>query len=1018
MKLPIINNETETHSKNLLGKFYKNDFIPPEKKNYLTDLRKSNGPYLAITDKDNQIKYMMDAASQIATLGLGFSPSVFFGAAQFLESWTNDANSNEFKTLRKAFEQTLKRKANWNELDLTICNSGAEANEIALGYCYKNRFNKDANKVLAFEGSFHGRMMITLSSTWNKVKREPFEWPGHETVYCPFPELERDQIKCDIPNDWRKVWSTGSLLELEIPNEWTDDPQINKEVDALLNVREKLQKSDIFAIIIEPMQCEGGDKYSSGRFNEALILLAHSYNVPVIHDEVQTGFHLGKEFFWHREFNMKNEIGEQLSPDYVVCAKKAQVGLVLSQKPQIKREQFQVASTIRGYLHAVALDQSQELIHNLEKTSRKLLDDLCDKFKGKITRPRANGMAFAFELPDAETTTAFISKRFDHGLLYYPAGATTLRFRLNTSFTTDDIEYLFNRLETMASEIFSNTETSLISTVETKERSNETIYKWQELLLLTKLKLFNNEQIDKDSFNEKVHSLFHKSCGHDFIIIDHTNFDDWKNEVNQMQLDIYEPTRQTEIKKFEECALNENGVAVAIVEDKKLLAMSFSSPLELNPFERGVRNDPDFKNPHALYMIDSTVGKRLQGKGVGRYLKYALTAIAMVEGIQKINGRNRDRMAASMLNINLSLGAHEIMYMREDYPDFEKYRDVLYYSCPTTFNKDSLVLSDAINSPLGSKDLTSDYIKEQLPYLVNKVCLSNFVSTRFLEQLSNIKEYLPKDLQHVYTTSGQSECVDKLAKSIWVNQTEKTNHMITFKGHYFGEGSFLSRSLSSSEDCFFNVTHLSHPTEENIDTVLKTLEETLKNTKTMAIWIEPLSQLSMQKVSKDHLFKIISIAKKYDTRVIFNETAASFYRYDSDNYIASNDSNIEPDAAMMFLGGQAGICFMKKEIFLAKPLMLISTWDGDEFSVSNFNKALENVQQDNEKFFETRLEFTNKLIGLLENFQITEIDIENGCGYFTGNISNQLKRYFVKEGNRFIVNPSYAAMKEFIKEEF
>ncbi len=1017
MKLPIINTKTEEYSKALLNKFYDNEFIPAEKKNYLTDLKKSTGPYLAIDDENGETKYLMDAASQIATLGLGFSPSVFFGTAHYLSSWTNDSNSSEFQNIRKAFTEILKRKTNWENLDLTICNSGAEANEIALGYCYEKRVNRSANKVLAFEGSFHGRMMITLSSTWNKTKREPFEWPGHETTYCTFPELETDEINPLAPQGWQSLWADASLKNLEIPNDWKKDSQVAREIDSLLEVREKLQAGDIFAVIVEPMQCEGGDRYASGRFNEALILLSHSFNIPVIHDEVQTGFHLGKEFFWHREFKLRNDLGEEISPDYVVCAKKAQVGLVLSKENHEKREQLQVASVIRGYLHAVALDQSQELIQALEKTSRDLLSKLCAKFPGKITRPRANGMAFGFELPSAEITTEFINKRFAHGLLYYPAGEKTLRFRLNTSFTKKDIEYLFNRLEVMAQEILEGKSSASICEIETRNRSNDSIYDWQELLLLTKLNLFQGDDLSGEEFIEEIQKLFKKTTGYQILRINQNNFDKWKDKVHQMQLDIYEPARQTEIMKFEQCALSEKGVAVAIVDGESLLAMSFSSPLDLNPLERGVRNDPDFKNSNALYMVDSTVGKRLQGKGVGRYLKYALTCFAMIEDIEKINGRNRDRMAASMLNINLSLGAHEIMYMSEDYPDFEKYRDVLYYSCPTIFKKDSLILSDAINSPLGSSDLTNEYVTEQLPYLVNKVCLSNFVSTRFLEQLSALKTELPEELKHIYTTSGQSECVDKLAKSIWYNQEEKTNHMVTFKGHYFGEGSFLARSLSSTCDTFFNVTHLEQPTEDNLEEVLKSLENTLEKTKTMAVWLEPLTQLTMTKLSEEAIEKIITVTRKYGAKVIFNETASSFYRYSSENFFASKNKTIAPDAAMTFLGGQAGLCFMKKENFLAKPLMLISTWDGDEFSLSNYNKAVSNINNDLSSFIQTRLEFTNKLTELLEEYQIEEMEIENGCGYFIGNISVQLKRYFTREGNRFIVNPSYSAMKEFIKED-
>ncbi|CBW26688.1 putative aminotransferase [Halobacteriovorax marinus SJ] len=1017
MKLPIIGKETEEHSKARLANSYANNLIPPEKKNYLTDLKKSTGPFLAITDHNDETKYLMDAASQIATLGLGFSPSVFFGAAHYLSSWTNDSNSKEFHSIRKALTETLKRKTNWPKLDLTICNSGAEANEIALGYCYKKRVNKNANKVLAFEGSFHGRMMITLSSTWNKVKREPFEWPGHETIYCTFPELETDLIHQSAPKDWRSFWASSCALELEIPKDWNKDSQIEKEINSLLEVREKIKTKEIFAILIEPMQCEGGDRYSSGRFNEALILMARSFGIPVIFDEVQTGFHLGKEFFWHKEFNLRDDQDKELYPDYVVCAKKAQVGLVLSHNEETKKEELQVSSVIRGYLHAVALDQSQDLIHNLEKSARVLLDDLCKKFEGKITRPRVNGMAFAFELPSAEITTEFINRRFDHGLLYYPAGAKTLRFRLNTSFTKGDIEFLFERLDQMAGEILNNEGPKPIKEIETRDRNLASIYEWQELLLLTKLKVLTGEKLDNEMFQEKIYSLFEKSTGHKIIRIDKENFSKWKDKIHQMQLDIYEPTRQTEIEKFEYCATSEKGQAVGIIQGDKLLAMSFSSPLSLNPFERGVRNDPDFNNPNALYMVDSTVGKELQGKGVGRFVKYALSAFALNDGIELINGRNRDRMAASMLSINLSLGAHEIMYMREDYPDFEKYRNVLYYTSATKFKTDQLSLSDAINSPLSNLDLTAENLSEQLPYLVNKVCLSNFVSPRFLDHLDSIKKYLPESLQHLYTTSGQSECVDKLAKSIWYNQEEKTNHMITFKGHYFGSGSFLSRSLSNSEDKFFDVTHLDHPNASNEQNVLQDLERVLKEKKTMAIWLEPIGSQTMERIERETLTKIIGLASKYGTKVIFNETAASFYRYDKENFLCSNIEGITPDAAMCFLGGQSGLCYMKEENFLAKPLMLISTWDGDEFALSNFHQALEIVHSDFEKFTEIRLEFTNKLLEALSNFEITEMELENGCGHFKGNISLSLARYFKKVGDRYLVIPSFSAMREFLGKE-
>jgi len=390
----------------------------------------------------------------------------------------------------------------------------------------------------------------------------------------------------------------------------------------------------------------------------------------------------------------------------------------------------------------------------------------------------------------------------------------------------------------------------------------------------------------------------------------------------------------------------------------------------------------------------------------------------MVQGVERIHGRNRDRLAASMLNINLSLGAYELMYMSEDYPDFEKYRDVFYYSSTTCFEELPLNLSNAIETPLTRDDITKEYVKEQMPYIVNKVCLSNFVSTRFLDQIKNLTNLLPENLRHAYTTSGQSECVDKISKSIWYTSKEKRNHMITFKGHFFGNGSFLSRSLSYEKDKFFNVSHFDCINDENHSLILAQIEEVLEKRQTMAIWLEPLTQNSMIRISKDNLIKLKALAHKYDTKIIFNESASSFYRYNNENFFASYDEEISPDAGMCFLGGQAGICFKSFDHFIEKPLMLISTWDGDEFSFSNFNHATDLVNKDLKSYNETQIEFTNKLTAILDAYPIEELELENGCGYFIGNISKELKQNFKLVGNRYIVNPSFSSMKKFIRRGF
>jgi len=1017
MTIKLINENDQEHSTQKLNQYYQNDLIPPEKKTYLTDLVHSQGPFMGIEGADGNASYLMDAASQIATLGLGFNPSVFFGTAHLLESWTNNTTGEEYLRLKNAFHSFLQRKLKWEDLTVSFRNSGAEANETALGFCFKNRINKKAKRVLAFEGSFHGRMMVTLAATWNKVKREPFEWEEAKAVYCPIAALKDSNFVVEVSKEWKQLWNNSPASNFEVPGDLLQDSQIKSEVESLLKVREELLTGDIFAIIVEPMQCEGGDRYISSRYHTALLLMARSFGVEVVHDEVQTGFHLGKEFFWHRELNLTDENNKLLAPDHVVCAKKAQVGIVLSkgETSADKYEEVQVASVMRGYLHAIALDQAQTQIVNLETKTKPLLDSLVSKFKNYIKNPRLNGMAFAFDVIEQEKVMELIKVRFNYGLLYYPAGSNTLRFRLNTSFKDNELNFLFSQLDKICQQVFEGKEEFESSPINTKAIETEKLYDWHKLLLETKLKVAHNQSIQKESLLNEMSTLFRDSVDCELVEINDSNFSDYKNQILNIQKEIYEPARQTSIDKFEETSHHLNGLALGLIKNDKLLAIAFSSPLKSNPFERGVRVDPNFEDETCLYMLDTTVSKSLQGKGVGRNLKYALTLLAKVSGIKRIQGRNRDRMAASMLNINLSLGSIEQLYIKEDYPDFEKFRDVLYYTSKTKWEHENLNLSNGLTSPYTLRSLTSEHIEDQLPYVINKVCLSNFVSERFLQQLTDLSAQLPEGLRHAYTTSGQSECADKIAKTMWFKSEKKTNKMLTFEDHFFGNGSFFSRSLSELDDNYFPVTHLDCPTKENKEEILKQLDEKLSTGEYLAVWIEPRLQKSMKVISSDFLKSLRTLCDKHSTNLVYNETASSQFRYNSDNYFVSNQEEIRPDAGFTFLGGQAGLCFMKKNLFIEKPLMLISTWDGDEFSLANYNKTLKQITTDIDSHLNLQKSFEASLRSLLEKYNVTDIELKNANGSFKGNIPYSLQKYFSKNKDRFIVCPSIDSMKAFLE---
>lgn len=1022
MKIELINQENEIFAKNELDKFYETKLIPAEKKAYLTDLEGSVGPYLGITSQDGKTRYLLDAASQIATLGLGFNSSVLMGASQFLESWTNNQNSETYKNIRSSLEKFLKRKTGWPKVYTSFCNSGAEATEMSLGYCFKRRFNPKANRVLAFEGSFHGRMIVALNSTWNKAKREPFQFPGINTTFAPYPQLTDDNIHLAFPQGWKELWDNAPSDQFVIPDSWNNDPVLKSEIESLLKVREYLKTGEYFALILEPMQCEGGDKYASGRFHNALNLMAKSFKVPYISDEVQTGFNLGREFFWHTQFNMQDVEGNPLYPDYVICAKKAQVGMVISpndfKKDLIEsQEQFAVASSIRGYLHGMAIDQMQPKTLKIEQWVREEVANFLNHFKEFTSNSRCNGLAFAFDLNSKEHVDTFVEKRFAYGLLFYPAGEMTLRFRMNNSFSREDVKFLFQQLTRMGDEIFLGKEAKPITEIELNTESVVQTYRWQRLILKTKLDLLNNKKINQSQILSEINQIIKAEKNFELITIDEKNYHLFKDQIQQIQKECYEPTRQTSEERFHQASHSKYGVCLGLKEGDELIAISFASSLKDHPLERALRRDPNFDNPNSLYTLDTTVRKKYHGLGLGRQMKYALKLLAMANGAKSISGRNRDRLAAAMLNINLSVGSYQLFHILEDYPDFEEFRDVIYYTTELSWTKSNLQLSNRTYSPTGECNLDSPFMNENLPALANKMCLSNFVDLKFMNTVKDLLNDFPENLRHGYSCSGQSECVDKLAKSLWFSVHKRVKN-ISFKDHFFGNGSFMSRSLSDKTGShgFFPVTHLEHPTDTNWKDVIKNIETEIKNNEILGVWIEPIRQLDMKKVPREFLLALRKLTKDHKIPLLYNETASSQYSFDADHYYVSNIQELSPDGGFVFLGGQAGLVFMDPNLFVEKPLMMISTWDGDQLSFSLYQRNKEQIKNNKEAYKKDLHNFEMGLKNTLSQYPIDDLVLENGRGSFKGTVPASLSSAFNIHNHQYIINPNWDMMKKFTEK--
>ncbi|MEI3600137.1 MULTISPECIES: 4-aminobutyrate--2-oxoglutarate transaminase [unclassified Oceanobacillus] len=158
-----------------------------------------------------------------------------------------------------------------------LFNSGAEANENAIKIA--RRYTKRSG-VISFERGFHGRTFMTMSMT-SKVKgfKKGFGTMATEVYHLPYPYPYRD------------TRTTIELLEA---------------IDNLFQMT--VDPSEIAAIVIEPVQGDGGIVVPNREFFEGIRKLCTQHGIVFIADEVQTGFARTGKFFAMEHFGVAADI--------------------------------------------------------------------------------------------------------------------------------------------------------------------------------------------------------------------------------------------------------------------------------------------------------------------------------------------------------------------------------------------------------------------------------------------------------------------------------------------------------------------------------------------------------------------------------------------------------------------------------------------------------------------------------------------------------------------------------------
>jgi L-lysine 6-transaminase len=237
--------------------------------------------------------------------------------------------------------------------------------------------------------------------------------------------------------DWPRV----SVPQINFPySDSNHEDLLQREELSLAQVKKAFEqnKDDVCAIIIEPIQSEGGDNHLRQEFLEQLRVLADENEAMLIYDEVQTGVGLTGKFWCHEHF------GERARPDILAFGKKMQVcGIIAGTKvDEVENNVFQVPSRINSTWGGSLVDmvratkvleiiEEDNLCDAAAETGEYLQEQLIDISSRYpiISNVRGRGLLTAFDFPDKNTRDTFIRKGLEKNVMFLGCGDKTIRFR-------------------------------------------------------------------------------------------------------------------------------------------------------------------------------------------------------------------------------------------------------------------------------------------------------------------------------------------------------------------------------------------------------------------------------------------------------------------------------------------------------------------------------------------------------------------------------------------------------------
>ena len=334
--------------------------------------------------------------------------------SHYVEALTEQLNRLGFYSnsvvnkLQLELAERLGKVCGYDDYQLFLINSGAEANENALKLA---SFTNGRTRVLSLEKAFHGRTSLAVEATDNPKIIAPINDNGHVT-YLPINDLEA----------WEK----------------------------------ELAKGDVCACILECIQGVGGVNMVEESFAKGLQEACRKYGTVLICDEIQCGYGRSGKFFAHQWLGIR--------PDIITCAKGIGNGFPMGAviiSPEFKPVYGQLGTTFGGNHLACAaalavLDvfEQEGLVENAHLVGDYLMKELEElrQRNRHILEVRGRGLmvGVVLDVPHKEVRSRLIH---EHHCFTGCAGTNILRVLPPLCLSKGEVDEFIIRLENVLNEL-------------------------------------------------------------------------------------------------------------------------------------------------------------------------------------------------------------------------------------------------------------------------------------------------------------------------------------------------------------------------------------------------------------------------------------------------------------------------------------------------------------------------------------------------------------------------------------